>query len=157
VLGIVVQRLLARAHAELPLEVLRDGSVERIARQQDDLLAVVVLLGVGVAGVVLQVVVVREEDARNRGILAVQVVEADQVVLRQVVPELVEAREQHPQPGPAALAEGHDHAVGELQLVEFLPATQPAFEADLPLGRHPETEAEDQEPRDLLDYRMHLI
>ena len=90
-LGILVERLLAGPHAVLPLKKLRYRGVERIAHQQHYLLAIEIGFAVAVSGVVLDVVVVGEEQLGDCRVLAVQVVEADQVTGGQSVFELVEA------------------------------------------------------------------
>ena len=57
--------------------------------------------------------------------------------------QLEEARQQHPQPGPPALAERDDHDVGRAELAELLLAAQPALQPPLALGRQEEREEQD--------------
>ncbi len=135
--GIGVERLLARPHAIAPLKVLRHRDVAGVACQQHDLAVAEVGLGIAVARVVAQIVVVGEEDLRDRPVLLVQVGEADQMALGQPVAQLVVARQHDPEPGPAALAEGDDDDVRLAQLVELLAPAQPALERQA-LGRRPE-------------------
>ena len=117
-------------------------------------LSAVVGLAVAVAGVVLEVVVVGEEDPGDRRVAQMEVVEADQMALGEAVADLVEARQHHAQPGPAALAERHDDAVGAAQLARLLAAAQPALEADLVGLGQEEQRLQDDEARDLLEHAV---
>ena len=138
VLRILVQALLVRPHPELPLEVLRDRHIGRMAHQQDRPPVVEVAAVVEVAGIVAQVVVVGEEDPRDAGVLAAQIVEADQSRGGEPEAELEEAGHQHPHPGAAGLAEGDHDTVGKPELAQLLAAALAALDGPAPLGRHPE-------------------
>jgi hypothetical protein len=137
-----------------PLMVLRDRDVGRIADQQDDLAVVVVDLAVGVAGMVLEVVVVGEEDPGDRRIAQMQMVEGEHAALGQAVPELIEARQHDAQPGPPALAERDDDAVGLFELLRLLAPAQAPIGPD-PLVLRPEDQGrQDHEARKPLQDRV---
>ena len=125
--------LLVGLHAVLPLEVLRHGDVARVARQEHHLLVVKVGLGVALPGVVFDVIVVREHDPGHAVGLVMQIVEADHRALAEAVLQLIDARQQHAQPGPPALAERDHDGIGQAQLAPVLAAAQPALEAPRPL------------------------
>src|SRR6056297_3872610 len=94
-------------------------------------------------GIVADIVVMGEEQPRHAGLHVVEIVEADQRILGQIIDLLIEARDHHPQPCASALAEGHHHGVGLLQAgVLFAPALV-ALSADaLGLIRSGEVEPE---------------
>ena len=152
---ILVQPLLARRHAILPLEILRYRHVLRPPHQQDDPLVVEILLGLIVAGIVAQVVAVREEDFRHRRIDTGIIIEAQDRALRQAVGQLIVTRQHHPQPGPAALAERHEHTVGELEPAVFLLAAAQALEFPAFLLRQEQRGHRDQRAVYALDDLMH--
>src|SRR5690606_38403004 len=120
--------LLVGLHAVLPLEVLRDRDVARVARQEHHLLAVEVFLGVTMPSVILDVIVVGEQDLGDRAGPIMQIVEADHGALAQAVLQLIDARQQHAQPGPPALAERDHDRIGPAQLAPVVAAAQPALQ-----------------------------
>ena len=130
---ICIDVLLVGLHAVLPLEVLRHGDVARVARQKHHLLVIKVGLGIALPGVVFDVIVVREHDPGHAIGLVMQIVEADHRPLAEAVLQLIDAGEQHAQPGPPALAERDHDGIGEAQLAPVLAAAQPALEAPRPL------------------------
>jgi hypothetical protein len=84
---------------------LRNRDIRWVADQQDHFLVPIQRLPVPLLRIILEIVVVREEDPGNRRDLVVQVIEGQQVPLRQSIPHLIDPRQHYPQPGAAALAE----------------------------------------------------
>ena len=110
-----VQLLLRRTHAMLPLEILRDGDVLRVADKEYDLLSVEVGLGVELTGVILDVIVVGEKNFGNLGIPAVIVLKAQEHPVRNREHQLVVAGDHHSEPRPTTLAKGYDRYVGSVE------------------------------------------
>src|SRR5690606_8368619 len=134
-LRIAIHRLLALSHAELPLEELRDGRIRRMAHQKGYLVVIVVTLIRLIAGVVLQVVIVRELQLRNRPHLPVEIIEADQVALRKAVADLVDAADQDSQPRTSRFPVGDKDSIRSLQLAKLLFTPQPSLQHQALLRR----------------------
>src|SRR6056297_565092 len=95
------------------------------------------------AGIVADIVVMGEEQPRHAGLHVVEIVEADQRILGQIIDLLVEARDHHPQPCAPALAEGYHDGVGLLQAgILFAPALVALGSDALALIRSGEVEPE---------------
>jgi hypothetical protein len=76
--------------------------------------------------------VVREQDLGNRRVVLVEVVEPNQLILRNAMPLVVKVGDHGAQPGSAALTEREDDKIGLAQHVQPL-ATAPT--AVSPIGR----------------------
>ena len=116
------------AHAVFPLEELGHRDIYGIAHQQHGFLVVEILLGIHVAGIAAQVVVVGEEDLRNVLVQARVVVKAHEDVVRQLVHQLIIAGNHHPHPGAPALAVGGEYVLTAVVFPELLAPAAPALQ-----------------------------
>ncbi len=124
---VVVDGHLGGLDTELPLEELRYRHVSRVAGQQYHALVVEGLLGLEVAGEILDVVIVGEEYPWHRAVQVVEVVESKNGVVGQAVHHPEQVRHHNPQPGAAALAKADHHDIRPAQLVVLFDAAQLAL------------------------------
>ena len=116
----------------LPLEKLGDGGVSGVADEKNDLVVRIGRLGVRRAGIVFQIIVMREEDSWHGPVEGMHIVILQQTIGGQVIAQLIIARQQHAQPGAAAFPIGDNNDVGFPQYPIVFPAAQIAFHPETP-------------------------
>ena len=103
-----------------------DTATSRESRAKHHFLVIKVGLEIALASVVFDVIVVREHDPGHAISLVIQSLEGRiHRAFAQAVLQLVDARQQHAQPGPSALAERDHDGIGQAQRAPVLAAARP--------------------------------
>ena len=81
---IVIDELLLRAHAKLPLEKLGHGHITRIAHQEDNALTLEMNFRMLVTRIIAQIIIMGKKYRRQPRIMPLEIVEIQQVTRIQI-------------------------------------------------------------------------